>query len=187
MCYKTEINLNAAHLLSSDPVIVITTISKNGVNNAAAFGSYLRIGFTIIIAIHSESHTYKNILETKEFVVNIPGYKDLESIMRVSRAYPEGTDEIAASGLRPEASLLVKPPTIVEYPACVECRFEWAKPEGTHALVAGEMICGKCDDSYLDPVGRFDQVKAGVLHIVRYPDPVYIMADRYVQGIESME
>jgi len=186
MCYKTETDLKTTGLLSSDPVIVITTIDKKGIPNTAAFGSYLRIGSTIIIAIHPGSHTYRNIMETREFVVNIPGLKDLESIMRVSRSYPDETDEIASSGLKAEPSLKVKPPTIVEYPASVECRFKWTKEEGSHVLVAGEMVCGKCDDAYLDPMGRFDQVKAGVLHIVRYPEPVYIVADRYVQGIELM-
>jgi flavin reductase (DIM6/NTAB) family NADH-FMN oxidoreductase RutF len=187
MCYKTETDLKNTKILSSDPVIVVTTIDKEGAPNTAAFGSYLRIGFTIIIAIHPDSHTYQNIVENGEFVVNVPGLKDLESIMRVSRDYPKGTDEIKASGLRAEKSLKVKPPTIMEYPASVECRLKWTKPEGTHVLVAGEMICGKCDDAYLDPMGHFDQVKAGVLHIVRYPDPVYIVADRYVQGIEQMK
>ncbi len=187
MCIKSRVDPKTTKLLSSDPVIVITTVNENSVNNAAAFGTYLRIGSTIIVAIHPQRHTYKNILATKEFVINIPGLKDLESIMVVSRSYPEGTDEIAASGLTAEPSLMVRPPTIVEYPASVECRLKWTKPEGTHILVAAEMLCGRCDETYLDPAGRFDQVKAGVLHIVRYPHPIYIIADRYVQGIELME
>ena len=58
MCCKVRIDFRAAKLLSSDPVIVITTVNEEGVNNAAAFGSYLRIGQTIIVAIHPERHTY---------------------------------------------------------------------------------------------------------------------------------
>ena len=187
MCYKTEVDLKKAKILSSDPVIVITTKSKQGVNNAAAFGAYLRIGSTIIVAIHPQSDTYKNIMETKDFVANIPGRKDLESIMKVSRSYPEDVDEIKEAGLKAEPSIKVKPPTIEDFPASVECRLKWTKPEGTHVLVAAEMICGRCDEAYLDPAGRFDQVKAGVLHIVRYPEPIYIVADRYLQGIELMK
>jgi len=95
-------------------------------------------------------------------------------------------DEIAASKLKAESSRMVSAPTIRDYPASVECRLKWTKPEGTHVLVAAEMLCGRCDEAYLDPAGRFDQVKAGVMHIVRYPEPIYIAADRYVQGIETM-
>lgn len=186
MCYKTEVDIKKAKLLSGDPVIVITTISKQGINNAAAFGAYLRIGSTIIVAIHPKSDTYKNIMETGEFVVNIPGRKDLESIMKVSRSYPAEVDEIQEAGLKAEKSSKVKPATIEDYPASVECRLKWTREEGSHVLVAAEMIYGRCDEAFMDPAGRFDQVKAGVLHIVRYPEPIYIVADRYLQGIESM-
>ena len=186
MCYKKEVDVRRAKPLSGDPVIVISTMDENGVKNVAAFGSYLRIGSTIILAIAPDSHTYKNIIRSKEFVINIPGLKDMESIMRASRAYPAGKDEFAAAGLREEPSLIVAPPTIRDYPASVECRLKWTKNEGSHDLVAADFLCGRCDEAYLDPAGRFDQVKAGVLHIVRYPEPVYIVADRYIQGIERM-
>jgi len=186
MCYKTEVDLSTTRLLSSDPVVILTTLNKDGTNNAAAFGSYFRIGSTIIFAISPDCHTYRNIIESGEFVINIPRFKDLESIMKVSRSYPEGMDEIKASDLQTEPSLKVSPPTIVEFPASVECRLKWTREEGSHHLVAAEMICGRADEAYMDPAGRFDQVKAGVLHIVRYPEPVYIVADRYVQGVELM-
>ncbi len=52
-------------------------------------------------------------------------------------------------------------------------------------LVAGEMLAGSCDEGLLDEEGYFDVVKAGVLHIVRYPEPVYISTDRYIRGETS--
>lgn len=186
MCYKKEVDLHRAKPLSGDPVIVISTMDEKGVSNVAAFGSYLRIGPTIILAISPDCHTYKNIIRSKEFVINVPGLKDMEFVMRASRAYAAGQDEIKAAGLKAESSLMVAPPTIRDFPASVECRLKWTKNEGSHDLVAADILCGRCDEAYLDPVGRFDQVKAGTLHIVRYPEPVYIVADRYIQGIERM-
>jgi len=187
MCYKNEVDLQKTKVLAGNPVIVITTVDEKGTNNVAAIASYFRIGSTIILAINRDSHTYKNIVKTGEFVANLPGLKDLESIMKVSRPYSGESDEISASGLKSEASLMVKPPTIREYPASVECRLKWTKDVETYDLVAAEMLCARCDETYIDPAGHFDQVKAGVLHIIRYPDPVYIVADHYVQGIERMD
>ena len=186
MCYKIEKDILEIGILSGQPVVVITTIDENGVRNAAAFGSYFRLGKSVIIAMHKKSHTCQNILKTGEFVMNIPGFKDFESIMMVSRDYSGKQDEIAGAGLSEEKSSKVAPPTITEYPASVECRMKWSKDEGEEVILSAEMICGKCDESYMDMKGKFDQVKAGILHIVRFPEPLYIKADRYVQGIETM-
>lgn len=58
----------------------------------------------------------------------------------------------------------------------------WAKDVGSHMLVAGEMLAGSCDKGLLDEEGYFDVVKAGILHYVRYPEPVYISPEKYTKG-----
>ena len=68
-------------LLTSEPVIVITTVDKEGNVNAAAFGSYVRVAPLIMVAIFPGHHTYSNIKETGEFVVNLPGRGQIDSIM----------------------------------------------------------------------------------------------------------
>ena len=47
------------------------------------------------------------------------------------------------------------------------------------------MIAGSCDEGLMDSDGYFDVVMAGVLHIVKYPKPVYISPTEYVYGKES--
>ncbi len=64
----------------------------------------------------------------------------------------------------------------------VECKYKWEKDVGSHILVAGEMLSGSCDEGLIDEEGYFDVVKAGVLHIVRYPQPVYISPTEYIYG-----
>ncbi len=187
MCCKMEVDLRKTRILASNPVIVITTRNPDGSNNAGAFGSYMRVDNNIIIAIHPESHTFRNIRLRGEFVINVPGLKDMESVMLTGRSWAEGTDEIAACGLKAEPSLHMASPTIMDYPACVECRLVETRSQGSHMLVTGEMTHARCDEAYLDPAGCFDLVKAGTLHIVRYPQPVYTVADRYIQGIQTMD
>jgi flavin reductase (DIM6/NTAB) family NADH-FMN oxidoreductase RutF len=96
--------------------------------------------------------------------------------------FPKGVNEIQEAGLGELKSTIVKPPGIVEYKAHIECRFKWEKDVGSHMLVAGEMLTGSCDEGLLDKKGYFDVVKAGILHIVRYPEPVYISPEKYVEG-----
>jgi flavin reductase (DIM6/NTAB) family NADH-FMN oxidoreductase RutF len=186
MSYKTEKDVNIVKPLASNPVIIVTTLNSEGEHNAAAFNSYMNIGSTIIISFHPECHTFKNIIESKEFVVHVPSLDEMESIMVVSRNHRDGVDKFKSAKLTLEPSLKVKPYTIVDYPASIECRFKWTQEEGEYNLLAAEILACKCDDAFLNPKGRFDQVKAGVLHIVRFPDPIYIVAEHYIQGIEEM-
>lgn len=169
-------------LLTSEPVIIITTVDKEGNVNGAAFGSYVRVAPLIMVAIFPGHHTYSNIKETEEFVVNLPGRDQIDSIMVFGKGYPKGVNEIQEAGLTELKSTIVKPPRIAEYKAHIECRFKWEKEVGSHMLVAGEMLTGSCDKGLLDKEGYFDVVKAGVLHIVRYPEPVYISPEKYIEG-----
>ncbi len=169
-------------LLTSEPVIVITTVDKNGNINGAAFGSYVRVAPLIMVAIFPGHHTYSNIKETGEFVVNLPGRDQIDSIMVFGKSYPKGVNEIQEAGLTELKSTVVQPPGIAEYKAHIECRFKWEKNVGSHMLVAGEMLAGSCDEGLLDEEGYFDVVKAGILHCVRYPEPVYISPEKYTEG-----
>lgn len=174
-------------VLTSEPVILITTVDSQGRINAAAFGSYTRVSPLILVAIYPAHHTYSNLKDTGEFVVNLPGKDLLETIMIFGRDYPEGVNEIEKAGLTSIESSKVKPPKIAECKAHVECRVKWERDVGSHMLVAGEMVAASCDEGYLDKDGYFDVVKAGVLHIVRYPRPIYICADRYIAGKTTMD
>ena len=113
--------------------------------------------------------------------------------MRTSR--PRGnssstfTNELPEAGLTEVPGVMVKPPRIAEYKAHVECRYVGEQNVGSHSLVVGEMVAGSCDKGLFGTDNRFDVVGAGVLHICRYPEPVYIAADRddYVRGEATME
>ena len=178
-----------SRLLTTAPCMVITTVDAEGRVNAAAFGSYVVISPYVLCAISPGHETYVNIKATGEFVINVPGRDQLDSIMIVSRDYPEGTNELPEAALTELPGLKVKPPRIAEYRAHVECRYVSEEKVGSHNLVVGEMIAGSCDEGLFDADNRFDVVKAGVVHICRYPEPVYIAADRadYVRGEATLE
>ena len=178
-----------SRLLTTAPCMVITTVSAAGAVNAAAFGSYVVISPLVLCAVWPGHETYKNIKETGEFVINVPGRDQLDSIMIVSRDYPEGHNELPEAGLTAWPALSVKPPRIAEYKAHVECRYVGERQVGSHLLVEGEMIAGSCDEGLFDANGRFDVVKADIVHICRYPEPVYISAASadYVRGEATMD
>lgn len=169
-------------LLTSEPVIIITTVDEKGNVNGAAFGSYVRVAPLIMVAIFPGHDTYRNIKKVGEFVVNLPGRDQIDSVMTFGKKYPRGVNEVKEARLTEMESIMVKPPRLAEYKAHVECRYKWEKDVGSHMLVAGEMLIGSCDEGLIDKEGYFDVVKAGVLHIVKYPQPVYISPAEYTYG-----
>jgi flavin reductase (DIM6/NTAB) family NADH-FMN oxidoreductase RutF len=65
--------------------------------------------------------TLANIEATGQFVVNLANWGLREAMNQSSAPMPTGVDEMAACGLRPAPSLVVKPPRIAEAPAALEC------------------------------------------------------------------
>src|SRR5262245_58898726 len=62
--------------------------------------------------------TYRNIAESNEFVVNIPS---AEIVEQANATVFFAEDKFASSGLAPQPSLRVKPPSVAECPLSYEC------------------------------------------------------------------
>ena len=187
---KTEIPADkCSRLLTTQPCMVVTTVDEKGRVNAAAFGSYMVISPFVLVAVWPGHETYANIKSTRQFIVNVPGRDRLDSIFIVSRDYPEGVNELEKADLTMMPGIAVKPPRVAEYKAHVECTFSREEIVGSHHLVIGEMIAGSCNEDLWVEDGRFDQVKAGIVYVCRYPKPVYVGADSadYVEGEATMK
>ena len=170
-------------LVTTRPVIVITTLHGNGVVNAGTFGAYTNVGPTELgIAIGKPSHTYQNITRTGEFVVNVVSVRTVRASEVCGESYPDTESEVEAAGFTTAPSKLVAPPRIAECVAAIECRYLKELDIGYHSFVVGEARCGWCDEGLLDAQGYFDVVKAEVAHCVRYPEPVYARFGEYFRA-----
>ncbi len=166
-------------LLTTRPVIVITTLHENGVVNGGTFGAYTIVGPTEVgVAIGKPSHTYQNIRRAGEFVINVLSTRTARASEVCGRNLPPTESEVEAAGFTTAASKLVQPPRIAECVAAVECRYLKELEIGYHSFVVGEALCGWCDEGLLDDQGYFDVVKAEVIHCIRYPEPVYAQLGR---------
>ena len=94
----TEIEVeNAYRLLAPRPTIIVTTKSNDGHVNAAPFSFTMPVSIKpplIAFASVPTHHTFKNIEETKEFVVNIPNEDILGKLWITGEKYPEDINEI---------------------------------------------------------------------------------------------
>lgn len=85
------------------PVVLISTVSKEGVRNIAPYANVmpiLRPWDMIAIASWIKRDTLDNIRETKEFVINVPSADLIDEVMICSRNYPKEVDEFEEAKLK---------------------------------------------------------------------------------------
>jgi flavin reductase (DIM6/NTAB) family NADH-FMN oxidoreductase RutF len=109
------------------PIVLISTISKDGIRNAAPWSCFmpiLRPLDLVILASWLKRDTLNNIRQTGEFVVNVPPEDMAEKVIICARNYPPDVDEFEMAELRAKASSKVKPLGIDGCLAWMECTLE---------------------------------------------------------------
>lgn len=124
------------------PVILVSTLHGD-VKNAAPYAWHMPISMDpplLGVAIRNIRDTYKNILDTGEFVVCVPGKDLVPRIKESAKAFPRDVSEFDEVGFTPLKSREVKPFGIKECLTNIECRLEWYKEAGDHDVVVGRVV-----------------------------------------------
>jgi flavin reductase (DIM6/NTAB) family NADH-FMN oxidoreductase RutF len=147
-----------ASLVTPRPIAWVTTLSPDGVVNAAPFSFFNVLGANPPIVGFcpgdrpegGPKDTARNIRATHEFVVNLVDEGGAEAMNLTAASLPYGADELAHAGLTTRAASLVRPPLIAEAPASLECA-EWGTLEiGGNRLIIGLVKRVHVRDELLD-------------------------------------
>lgn len=106
--------------------------------------------------------TTRNILASREFVVNAVPRRLLETMVQTSGDYPPDVSEAQVAGLELAPSRKVAPPRLAASPVHLECRLEREVRLGRKldtSLVLGEVVHVAADDAVLDAKGNIDPAK----------------------------
>lgn len=129
-------------LLGFSPVTLITTLGKDGSINAAPYGWITVVDYSppqLLFSVNIKHDTYRNILDTGEFVVNVPSADIIREIWITQKHFPYGTNELKKANLTAFPSEKVKPPRIKECKVHIECKVLWTKIIGSACLVLGSI------------------------------------------------
>lgn len=151
------------------PVALISTVSKEGVRNAAPWSNItpvLRPLEEVMLASWLKRDTLTNIRETGEFVINIPPVGMEEAVMVCSRNYPPEVDEFEIAGLKPRPSDKVKAPGIEGCLAWAECIFEEEILREKFSLIIGKVVNLEVDEKFFDEEGKMDFEQAKPLSCI---------------------
>ena len=162
------------------PIALTSTVDIDGKANLAPF-SFFNIFSShppVLIISPARSgrdnttkHTYQNVKEVAEVVINIVNYPIVEQMSLSSTAYAKGVNEFEKAGFTQVASSLVAPPRVGESPVSLECKVTSVNELGDQGGAGNLIICevvmvhinknyltqGKLDTTKLDLIGRMGE------------------------------
>jgi flavin reductase (DIM6/NTAB) family NADH-FMN oxidoreductase RutF len=162
------------------PIALVSTLGADGVLNAAPFSYFTVLGEDPPILIFSADaragggakDTIRNVLETKEFVVNLVDETIADKMHGCAVDSPPEMSEFDLVGFTSAPSKRVKPPRIAESPVSFECRLHTRLDFNTRDLCIGEILWMHVRDGIIDPVNhrRIDNAyhPVGRLYANRY-------------------
>ena len=145
------------------PVVLISTISRGGVCNAAPWSCVtpvLRPLDEILIASWLKRDTLENIRQTGEFVINVPPAGMEEAVMICAKNFPPEEDELEKAGLTPRPSTKVKAPGIEGCLAWAECVVEEEIAREKFVLIIGKVVHLEADDRFFSETEGMDYERA---------------------------
>jgi flavin reductase (DIM6/NTAB) family NADH-FMN oxidoreductase RutF len=154
------------------PIALASTIDRHGKPNLSPFSFFNVFGVnptTLIFSParrgreNSTKHTYDNVKEVSEVVINVVTKEIVQQVSLASTEYPEGVNEFIKSGFTMISSTKVKPFRVKESPVQFECKvrevIETGNEGGAGNLVICEILMIHVDDAILDEQGLIDANK----------------------------
>ncbi|MEZ5148877.1 MAG: flavin reductase family protein [Bacteroidales bacterium] len=112
---------------------------------------------------NTTKHTYENLKEVPEVVINVVTFAMVEQTSLSSTEYPRGVNEFVKAGFTPLPSETIKPFRVKESPVQFECKVRDIIETGTGGGAANLVVCEvsliHVDESVLDEDGKIDQHK----------------------------
>lgn len=154
------------------PIAFASTVDKDGNPNLAPFSFFNVFSAAPPIAVFSPArsgrtgatkHTYDNIKENPEVVINIVNYSMVHQTSLASTEYPKGVNEFVKAGFTPIPSEKIKPFRVKESPVQLECKvnqvIELGQNGGAGNLVICEILLIHVSEDVLDENKLIDQKK----------------------------
>jgi flavin reductase (DIM6/NTAB) family NADH-FMN oxidoreductase RutF len=149
------------------PIAFVSSMDADGIRNLAPFSFFTVASANPPIVcfcpmmrgvansgLQSTKDTLRNIIATREFVVNIVSEEFAGKMNACSAELPPEIDEFLVSGLTPVASDVVRPPRVAESHVQMECRLQQVIHVSTDplggSLVLGEVLRFHVTASLLD-------------------------------------
>lgn len=149
------------------PICFASTIDRAGRVNLSPFSFFNLFSTTPPVLIfapnrrvrdNTTKHSWQNVLEIPEVVINIVDYAMVRQVSLASCEYPKEINEFIKAGFTEEPATLVRPPMVKESKVRIECRVLETKVLGDQGGSGCLVIC-EALRMHIDPVILDDRKK----------------------------
>jgi flavin reductase (DIM6/NTAB) family NADH-FMN oxidoreductase RutF len=132
------------------PIAFASTVDAQGNSNLSPFSFFNAFGVNPTTLIFSPSrrgrdnttkHTYQNIKEVPEVVINVVNYDIVHQASLASTEYEKGVNEFIKAGFTPLPSETIRPFRVKESPVQFECKVRQVIETGDGGGAANLVIC----------------------------------------------
>jgi flavin reductase (DIM6/NTAB) family NADH-FMN oxidoreductase RutF len=132
------------------PIAFASTVDAQGNSNLSPFSFFNAFGVNPTTLIFSPSrrgrdnstkHTYQNIKEVPEVVINVVNYELVHQASLASTEYAKGVNEFIKAGFTPLPSETIRPFRVKESPVQFECKVRQVIETGDGGGAANLIIC----------------------------------------------
>jgi flavin reductase (DIM6/NTAB) family NADH-FMN oxidoreductase RutF len=176
------------------PIAFASTIDAFGNPNLSPFSFFNAFGVNPGTLIFSPSrrgrdnttkHTYDNLLEVPEVVINVVTYDMVQQMSLASCEFPKGINEFEKAGFTALPSQRIRPFRVKESPVHYECKVRQIintgdKP-GAGNLIICDILLIHLDPNILTPDDEIDITK--INHVGRIGGDYYVRVDEHSRFI----
>lgn len=164
---KVDVKEREVLLLHPRNTVIVTCCTPDGKPNAITIAWFTPLSLKpplVAISVAPKRYSHELISKTGEFVINVPTMDMLKQVWICGVRSGREVDKIGECGFTLEPSLKVRPPSIKECVANLECKVANKLTVGDHTLFIGEVVAARAAKGVFDRV--FDVLKVKhVLHI----------------------
>ena len=149
-----KIEWKPGNMLYPLPVVMVSVADEEGHDNiitVAWAGTVCTNPPMVSISVRPERYSYKMLMETREFVINLTTEKLAYATDYCGVKSGRDVDKFKAVHLTRQPASHVGAPMIKESPVSIE-----VQEYGSHSVFTADVLAVHVDDKYMDEKGKFD-------------------------------
>jgi len=143
------------YLLHPYNATLVTCKGKNEEINVLAVAWIIPVGVNpplLAMSIRPERYSHDLIMETGEFVVNIPTFNMVKEVLLCGRRSGRNFEKFKKVSLSPQKARKVNVPVIKECVAHLECKLAKTVNIGDHTLIIGQVVAAYAAEGCFEEV-----------------------------------
>lgn len=161
-----KINFKGSVMLNPTPVVLVTSINKEGKTNVFTIGWVSTVCTkppVIAVGIRPERLSYEYIKESEECVINLTTRDMVKITDYCGVVSGKREDKISKLGLKLNSGVAIDTPSLEISPVALECKLKSITPLGTHDMFLLDVINVKVNENLLDEKGKIHLEKANLI------------------------